>query len=100
MKILIVGSNKSWAIERLYIKYLTELGPEIHLYPAPDIVFDNHSKNIFRKILFKTKIRTGYPEVNKGLIEQADILEPDLIWVFKGMEIYPATVKLLAGKFT
>ncbi len=34
MKILIVGSNKPWAIERFYIKYLTELGADIHLYPS------------------------------------------------------------------
>jgi spore maturation protein CgeB len=99
MKILIVGSNKPWAIERFYIKYLKELGADVHLYPAPDIVFDNHSKNIFNKILFKTKIKTGYAEVNRGLIEQADSIKPDWIWVFKGMEIYPATLKLLGRKY-
>ncbi len=99
MKILIVGSKKPWAIERFYIKYLTELGADIHLYPSADIVFDNHSKNIVNKILFKTKIKTGYPEVNKGLIDQADSIKPDWIWVFKGMEIYPATLKLLGRKY-
>ncbi|HEX3081390.1 MAG TPA: glycosyltransferase [Puia sp.] len=99
MRILIVGSNKPWAIERFYIKYLTELDADIHLYPAPDIIFDNHSKNIFNKILFKTKIRTGYGKVNKELIREADNVHPDLIWVFKGMEIYPATLKLLGKKF-
>src|SRR5579863_7076280 len=99
MKILIVGSNKTWAIERLYIKYLTELGADIYLYPAADIVFDNHSANILNKILFKTKIRTGYRAVNKELIRQADLIKPDVIWVFKGMEIYPATLKLLGKKY-
>jgi len=98
MKILIVGSDKPWAIERIYKKYLTELGADIHLYQAPDIVFDKHSKNIIRKILFKTKIITGYPEVNRGLIEQTDNLKPDWIWVFKGMEIYPSTLQILRKK--
>lgn len=98
MKILIAGSNKSWALERIYIKYLKELGMDVYLYPAPDIVFDIHSRNIFNKILFKTKIKTWYKGVNAGLIEHANFIKPDIIWVFKGMEIYPSTLKFLRTK--
>jgi len=99
LKILIVGSNKSWAIERFFIRYLKELGAEVHLYAAPDLIFDRHTKNIFFKILFKTKISTGYVAVNKGLMKTAEKLQPDVIWVFKGMEIFPSTLRTLGQRF-
>jgi len=98
MKILLVGSNFSYAIERFYVKYLTALGVDINHYPAPDIVFNYHSRNIFNKILFKTKINTGYKPVNVELVRIAESYQPDVIWIFKGMEIYPDTLKLLRQK--
>ena len=100
MKVLIVGGNKSWwAIERYYIRHLEELGAEVQVYAAPDIIFDYHSKNIVNKVLFKTKIRTGYTSTSAGLIERAESFQPDVIWVFKGMEIYPAALEKLRKKF-
>jgi spore maturation protein CgeB len=95
VKILIVGSNKHWATERYFIDHLRELGAEMYQYTAPDIVFDNHAKNLISKVLFKTKIRTGYSEVNRGLLAEAHSLDPDVIWVWKGMEIYPKTLQKL-----
>ncbi len=71
----------------------------MHLYAAPDLIFDRHTKNIFLKILFKTKISTGYVAVNKGLMETAEKLQPDVIWVFKGMEIFPSTLRTLGQRF-
>jgi hypothetical protein len=95
MKILIVGSHKIWAIERFYIEYLKQFGAEVHLYPAPDIIFDNHSQNILNKILFKTGLRTGFKEVNLELLERVRSVAPDIIWIWKGMEIYPSTLEQL-----
>ncbi len=98
MKILIVGSNKHWATERYFVDHLREFSAEVFQYNAPDIVFDNHSKNILNKILFKTKIRTGYKEVNDGLLSAAQLVNPDVIWVWKGMEIFPGTLKKLRSR--
>jgi spore maturation protein CgeB len=100
MKVLIVGGNKSWwAIERYYIHHLEELGAEVQVFASPDIIFDYHSKNIFNKILFKSKIRTGYASTSAGLIEKAESFKPDVIMVFKGMEIYPSALEKLRKKF-
>lgn len=99
MKILLVGSNRSMAIERHYVRHLTTLGAEVVHYAAPDIVYDFLSANLINKILFKIGLKTMYPEVNKGLLELAEKIQPDVIWVFKGMEIYPNTLKQLAKKF-
>ena len=99
MKILLVGADNKWAIERYYVNYLTKLGVEINHFPAPDIIFKYHSKNIFNKLLFKSKIRTGYADVNKQLIKIAYEYKPDIIWVFKGMEIFPETLEKLGKDF-
>ncbi len=99
MKILLVGSNFSYAIERYFVRYLAEMGVEINQYAAPDIVFNYHSKNIVNKILFHSKINTGYKPVNKELLKIAYNYKPDVIWVFKGMEIYPETLATLKKDF-
>jgi spore maturation protein CgeB len=95
MRILIVGSNLPWAIERHFVKYLIQNGADVSLYPAGDIVFDYHSRNIFNKLLFKTKLKTSYREVSDGLVDMANEFKPDVIWIFKGMEIYPKTLAVL-----
>jgi spore maturation protein CgeB len=92
MRVLIVGSNMHWAIERYFVKYLSQYGATVFQYVAPDIVFKYHSKNLFNKLLFKSKIKTGYREVNLGLLQKANEIKPDIIWVFKGMEIFPQTL--------
>ena len=95
MRVLMVGSDMPWAIERHFVKYLTQYGAAVFLYPAGDMVFNYHSKNIFNKILFKTRIKTSYKEVSEGLVDKANEFKPDIIWIFKGMEIYPETLVLL-----
>jgi spore maturation protein CgeB len=95
MKILLVGSSKPWSIERYFVKYLRQLGAEVVLYGSGDIVFDFHTKNLVNKVLFHSKLKTMYPEVNRGLLIEARRISPDVIWVFKGMEIYPETLRQL-----
>ena|SRR5450631_2283040 len=99
MKVLLVGSDLNVAIERYYKKYLTEFGVEIYHYPAPDIIFNFHSKNIINKIFFKTGIYKKYGFVNRELIRIAEEFQPDIIWIFKGLEIFPQTLKKLRTKF-
>jgi len=99
LKILLVGSNKHYAIERYYVKYLKELGAEVFHFPSADIVFDFHSKNIINKVLFHSKIYSAYGPVNRQLINVAHSFNPDIIWIFKGMEIYPETLAKLRKKF-
>jgi spore maturation protein CgeB len=99
MKVLLVGSDLDVAIERYYKKYLIGFGVEVCHYPAPDIVFNFHSKNIINKILFKLDIYKKYGFVNRGLMRIAEEFQPDIIWIFKGLEIFPSTLKKLRKKF-
>src|SRR5215210_4698797 len=99
MKILIVGSKSEYAIENYFAKYLSELGNEIEYFPSADIIFKYHSKNILNKILFKSKLKTNYKAVNGDLLKNAYLFRPNIIWVFKGMEILPETLKILCADF-
>jgi hypothetical protein len=99
MKILLVGSNFNSAIERYYLRYLEQLGASVSLYPAPDIVFNYHSKNLLNKTLFKTGLNKGYKPVNRELLKKVAEFNPDFIWIFKGMEIYPETLGFLKRDF-
>jgi spore maturation protein CgeB len=99
MKVLLVGSDLDVAIERYYKKYLTDFGVEIYHFAAPDIVYRFHSANIFNKLLFKTGVYRKYGFVNRELIRIADEFQPDIIWIFKGLEIFPSTLEKLRVKF-
>jgi spore maturation protein CgeB len=95
MKILIAGNNKTWSIERYFRKYLEMLGAEVIFFPSGDIVYDFHTKNVVNKLLFHSKLVTKYPYVNRELLNVSRTTRPDVIWVFKGMEIYPDTLEKL-----
>src|SRR5258706_4899179 len=99
MKVLLVGSDFKFGIEQYYKKYLMEQGVEIIHFPAPDIVHKQLTKNLFNKVLFKLGWRTGYKKINRDLLKMAEEQKPDLIWIFKGMEIYPSTLKELGRNF-
>lgn len=95
MKILLVGSEKHWAIERYFVKYLRSFGADVRVFPAHDIVYNYHTASLINKILFRSKLRTLYPSINRSLLSIATEWKPDIIWIFKGMEVYPATLKQL-----
>lgn len=93
MKLLIVGSDKIFAIENFYVKYLRELGIEVVLFPAHSIFYDYYLKNIFNKVMFRSGLSFIYKKINIQFKETIVDFKPDLIWVFKGMEIYPDTLE-------
>ncbi|MDE3251118.1 MAG: glycosyltransferase [Bacteroidota bacterium] len=99
MKILLVGSNLSMAIERHYSKYLREMGADIHHYAAPDAVIEFVRKGIVNKVLFKAGVHSLYRQINREVKEIAASFKPDIIWVVKGMELYPETIQYLSARF-
>lgn len=93
MRILIAGANSSYAIERFFIKYLNEV-PDItaELFEAQNLFLDWYQKNVFNKILFRLGYKQIYAVINKGLKEKIIESNPDVLFVFKGMEIFPETL--------
>src|SRR4030095_14195802 len=94
-RILIVGSDEKWSLERIYIKHLNELGVETSHYPAQSIFYKYYYKNVVNKLVFKSGFSEIFNKISAGLLEHCKRFKPDLIWFFKGMEIDPDSLKKL-----
>lgn len=97
MKILIVGTDTEWALEKVYHKYLKQEA-DVTLFNAHGIFLNYFSKNIFNKIIFRAGFSQIFHSINKQLLVIAEKNNFDVIWVWKGMEIYPKTLKKLKAK--
>lgn len=93
MRILLVGSNYNWAIENYFIKYFDELKIDSLLFPAQALFYKYYYKNIVNKLFFKLKLSKIEVEIDNQFKELVNQFHPTHIWVFKGMEITPASLK-------
>ncbi|PCJ25991.1 MAG: hypothetical protein COA97_06690 [Flavobacteriales bacterium] len=92
MKLLIVGSNKIEAIENAYVEHLKDKC-EINFFNAHGTFLDYYHKNLFNKLVYRTGLSTILNKINATLLKEINKIKPDVIWVFKGMEIFPKTLK-------
>jgi len=91
MKILVTGSDKVYAIEKLYIRYLTEIGEDVELFPAQSIFYDYYGRSIGNKLMYRLGLSGILKQINAQLKKKIEGWSPDVIWAFKGMEIFPET---------
>ncbi|WP_179333438.1 glycosyltransferase family protein [Winogradskyella costae] len=92
MKILVVGSKKDWAFENHYLKHLKPLCSKVETFAAHDMFYDYYYKSIVNKLLFRSRFSSIYKTINKNLLSHLDENKYDVVWVFKGMEIFPETL--------
>ncbi len=92
MKILIIGSDYNWSIERIYTRELLKLGHEVKYLPVQNWYYDFYYKSKLHKILTRLGLTTIHSKIQKRLIIEVQDQVFDLIWVFKGMEIQPKTL--------
>lgn len=95
MKITIVGTTTHWnALERHYTKHLKEMSADVLLFPFADLVYSYYSANLLRKFLYRFKINTAYriKKLNAALIDDCINNRPDIVWIFKGVNILPDTL--------
>jgi spore maturation protein CgeB len=98
MRLLIVGSDKIFAIENQYVKYLREAGCEVFQFSAQSSFYDYYQKRILNKIIFRLGLSRILQKINDQFKEAIQNFKPDVIWVFKGMEIFPETLKWAKAK--
>ena len=98
MRLMIIGSDKVFAIENHYQRHLQELGVNVHLFCAQTLFYDYYYKNIVNKLLFKAGLSKIHKEINKEFRTQVNKFNPEVIWVFKGMEITPESLKWAKSK--
>ena len=92
MKILLIGSDYSWSIERIYQKELQKLGHEVRLLPVQNWYYSVYFKSIIHKFLVRLGIIKLEKNIQKRIQFETFNQNYDLIWVFKGMEINANTL--------
>lgn len=93
MRLMIVGSDKVYAIENFYVKYLREAGVDVHHFCAQTFFYDYYQRNLFNKLLFKAGLSSIIDSINKRFKESVTTFKPNIIWVFKGMELSPDSLR-------
>ncbi len=93
MKIFLVGSGKAYAIENFYTSYMQEAGAEVLHFPALKIFSDYYYKSLYNKLLFRLGLSSIYKKINHLFKEETNKFQPDVIWVFKGMEIFASSLE-------
>jgi len=94
MKILFVGSDEVWALERAYKSEFLKYS-EVELYNAHGEFLAYYGKSVWNKLCFKLGVSSIFKHINSSLLSLSDKFRPDVIWIFKGMEIFPETIKKL-----
>jgi spore maturation protein CgeB len=93
MRVMVVGSDRIDAIENFFVKHLRSQGVEVFLSPSYVLFHDYYNRSILNKILFRAGLSGIYRKINKQLLAHVDSFKPEIVWVFKGMEIYPSTLQ-------
>ncbi|MEI6411550.1 MAG: glycosyltransferase [Bacteroidota bacterium] len=97
MKLLIIGASESWSLETFYLKYLKEIPDlEVEILSTSEFGKKHYRKLIDRVLirLFRSK-NPYYDKLNKHILSETLKYAPDVVLVFKGMELYPETLKAI-----
>jgi spore maturation protein CgeB len=92
MRILIVGADYQWAIENHFVKHFSGLGSTVELFPAQRYFYEYYYKNIVTKLICRLGLSRIYKEINANLLKRIEDFQPNVVFVFKGMEVLPETL--------
>jgi spore maturation protein CgeB len=98
MRLMIVGSDEIYAIENIYVKYLRAMGIDVELFVSQKYFYEYYNKSIFNKLLYKSSLSGIITQINKKFRAAVEEYNPDIIWIFKGMEILPESLEWSRGR--
>lgn len=87
-----VGSDKIFAIENYFLKYLKASGIEVLHLSARSTFYDHYQRNIINKLFFRLGFSGVYKKINTQFKDAVMRFRPEIIWVFKGMELFPSSL--------
>lgn len=90
---MVVGASNVFNLENYYVKYLREFGIDVYHFFAQSIFYGYYKKNVINKIIFKSGFSGIYTKINDEFKKEVDSFKPEIIWVFKGMEISPQSLR-------
>jgi spore maturation protein CgeB len=95
MKLILIGSDHVWSLEKIYFKYLKELDVEVELFPAQNYFYEYYNHSTIHKIFYRVGVSSVIKKINQQLIDKILAFKPTIAWIFKGMEILPATLEFM-----
>jgi len=98
MHLLIIGSDAVSSIERYYAKYLRELGVNVNLFPIQRHFYAYYHESLLNRALFRLQLSPIYARLNRQVMDTIDVHPPDVVWVFKGMEVFPETLAAIRAR--
>jgi hypothetical protein len=100
MRLLLVGAQSDYAIERPYLNHLSAINEieHIELFRAQNQFLDYYKKSLLNKIFYRVGLSTILNEINQALKLKIEEVNPHAIFIFKGMEIFPSTLKWIRSK--
>jgi spore maturation protein CgeB len=98
MKLLIAGSDETWALEKFYCKHLSDAGVDITVVPVQSIFYSYYNKHLINKLLFKAGLSRIEQRIARRLKTVVAEKKPDAVWVFKGMEVLPGVLHWIKDK--
>jgi hypothetical protein len=93
MKVMIVGSDKVYAIENFYVKHFRASGISVDHFTAQAAFYNYYQKSLLNKLIYKAGLSTIIRKINQSFIQEVRKVMPDVVWVFKGMEISPSSLR-------
>jgi spore maturation protein CgeB len=92
MKILMTDSKNERLLAHYYASHLRSMKDITigSLYYTDE--FDNYYKSIWNKATYRIFPKRILDKINSGIIRSIENFKPDLVWIIKGMEIYPETL--------
>jgi len=98
MKLLLAGSDEPWSIERHFVKYLRIEGIPVETVPLQSHFYRYYNRSVVNKLLYRSGLSGIQARLDKEFRSAVEQLNPDVIWVFKGMEITPESLKWAAAR--
>ncbi len=93
MRILMTDTKNDRLLAHFYSTHLREIpGVELGSLDYVDEL-DKLNKSLMGKITNRFLPKSVLKKVNQHVIKSIESFRPDLIWIFKGMEIYPETLQ-------
>lgn len=98
MRVLIAGSDEVWSLEKYYIRYLKEAGVETGTIPVQSMFYSYYNRRLIHKVLFKLGLSGIGSVIERKVRAMVEEQRPDILWVFKGMELSPELLSGIKGK--
>ncbi|RYE58776.1 MAG: glycosyltransferase family 1 protein [Sphingobacteriales bacterium] len=95
MKILIIGSFGKGALENNYVRGFKAIGIEPEKFEITESYYKRISRGIVNKVYNKINPAFYFTQINKELGIFISQRKYDVILVFKGLTLFPETIKLL-----